>query len=65
MGGWKQSGLGVRHGADGIKKYCRRQTIVVTRFAMKKDLYMFPYSKMRSSFLLRLLKFLYGRGKRD
>jgi acyl-CoA reductase-like NAD-dependent aldehyde dehydrogenase len=64
MGGWKQSGLGVRHGADGIRKYCRRQTIVVTRFAMKKDLYMFPYGKARSQLLVRLLKLLYGRGDR-
>jgi acyl-CoA reductase-like NAD-dependent aldehyde dehydrogenase len=64
MGGWKQSGLGVRHGADGIRKYCRRQTIVVTRFAMKKDLYMFPYGKMRSEMLVKVLKLLYGRGDR-
>ncbi len=31
---------------------------------MKKDLYMFPYSKRTSEFLLRLIKFLYGRGDR-
>jgi len=30
MGGWKQSGLGSRHGADGIRKYCSRQSILVT-----------------------------------
>ena len=30
MGGWKQSGLGSRHGADGIRKYTRRQSILVT-----------------------------------
>jgi len=65
MGGWKQSGLGVRHGAEGIRKYCRRQTIVLTRFAMKKDLYFFPYGKGKSEFLVRLLKLLYGRGARD
>jgi acyl-CoA reductase-like NAD-dependent aldehyde dehydrogenase len=65
MGGWKQSGLGVRHGTDGIKKYCRRQTIVLTRFAMKKDLYFFPYGKGKSEFLVRLLRLLYGRGDRD
>ncbi len=65
MGGWKQSGLGVRHGAEGIRKYCRRQTIVLTRFAMKKDLYFFPYGAGTSKFLVRLLKLLYGRGNRD
>ena len=29
MGGWKASGLGSRHGADGIRKYCRRQSVLV------------------------------------
>ncbi|MGB0092095.1 MAG: succinic semialdehyde dehydrogenase [Solirubrobacteraceae bacterium] len=64
MGGWKSSGLGVRHGPEGIRKYTHRQTIVLTRFAMKKDLYMFPYTARTSKLLLRLLKLLYGRGKR-
>jgi hypothetical protein len=31
---------------------------------MKKDLYMFPYSKRTSGLLLKLTKFLYGRGDR-
>ena len=33
MGGWKESGIGFRHGEYGIKKYCRPESIVVTRFA--------------------------------
>ena len=33
MGGWKASGLGSRHGAGGIRKYCRQQSLLVTRFA--------------------------------
>jgi acyl-CoA reductase-like NAD-dependent aldehyde dehydrogenase len=65
MGGWKESGIGVRHGAQGIRKYTHPQTIVFTRFFMKKDLYMFPYSRFRSGMLLRVLKLLYGRGNRD
>ncbi len=65
MGGWKSSGIGVRHGPEGIRKYTRRQTIVLTRFAPKKDLYMFPYSRMRSELLLKGVKLLYGRGGRD
>ncbi|HMI81103.1 MAG TPA: aldehyde dehydrogenase family protein, partial [Solirubrobacterales bacterium] len=45
MGGWKQSGLGTRHGADGIRKYTKKQSVLVTRFApMKKDLHMMPYT---------------------
>jgi hypothetical protein len=65
MGGWKTSGLGSRHGAEGIRKYCRRQTILLTRFAMKKDLYMFPYAAGRSKMLVNTFKLLYGRGNRD
>ena len=30
MGGWKESGLGTRHGAGGIRKYTRQQTVVTT-----------------------------------
>jgi acyl-CoA reductase-like NAD-dependent aldehyde dehydrogenase len=65
MGGWKSSGLGVRHGPEGIRKYTRRQTIVVTRFAPKKDLYMFPYRAPTGKLLLAVFKLLYGRGRRD
>jgi acyl-CoA reductase-like NAD-dependent aldehyde dehydrogenase len=65
MGGWKTSGLGVRHGPEGIRKYTKRQTIMLTRFAPKKDLYMFPYRAGTSKMLVRALKLLYGRGRRD
>jgi acyl-CoA reductase-like NAD-dependent aldehyde dehydrogenase len=64
MGGWKSSGMGVRHGPEGIRKYTHRQTILLTRFAMKKDLYFFPYSAKNSKLLVRLLRLIYGRGKR-
>jgi acyl-CoA reductase-like NAD-dependent aldehyde dehydrogenase len=65
MGGWKSSGIGVRHGPQGIRKYTHPQTIVFTRFAMKRDLYFFPYARRRSQLLLKLLRLLYGRGTRD
>jgi acyl-CoA reductase-like NAD-dependent aldehyde dehydrogenase len=65
MGGWKTSGLGSRHGAGGIRKYTKQQTLLVTRFAMKKDPHMFPYTPRRTGLLKRYVKFLYGRGKRD
>ena len=62
MGGWKESGLGTRHGADGIRKYTKKQSVLVTKFApMKKDLHMLPYSEKRTRFLARLLKLVYGR----
>src|SRR5215210_5983441 len=66
MGGWKESGLGTRHGADGIRKYTKKQSVLVTRFApMKRDVHMFPYKAGTTKLLGRLVKLLYGRGKRD
>jgi acyl-CoA reductase-like NAD-dependent aldehyde dehydrogenase len=62
MGGWKSSGLGSRHGRDGIRKYTKQQTLLVTTFApMKQDLHMMPYSARRTGFVRRLLKLVYGR----
>ena len=63
MGGWKASGLGSRHGADGIRKYTKKQALLVTRFAPKKDLHMLPYTAGRTKLIERLLRFVYGRGK--
>jgi acyl-CoA reductase-like NAD-dependent aldehyde dehydrogenase len=65
MGGWKASGLGSRHGAGGIRKYTRQQSLLVTRLAPKRDLHMFPYKARTTGLLGRAMKFLYGRGKRD
>jgi acyl-CoA reductase-like NAD-dependent aldehyde dehydrogenase len=65
MGGWKSSGLGTRHGAAGIRKYTKVQSLLVTKLAPKKDIHMFPYSRLRTRMLQRLLRFLYGRGSRD
>lgn len=64
MGGWKASGLGSRHGADGIRKYTKKQSILITRFAPKRDLHMFPYRQRTTRLLERLLKLLYGRRAR-
>jgi acyl-CoA reductase-like NAD-dependent aldehyde dehydrogenase len=65
MGGWKASGLGVRHGAAGIRKYTRQQAILVRRVGMKREPYFFPYKARTTKLLGRLTKLLYGRGKRD
>ena len=65
MGGWKASGLGTRHGAAGIRKYTRQQSLLVTRLALKKDIHMFPYRSRTTRLIARAVKLLYGRGKRD
>jgi acyl-CoA reductase-like NAD-dependent aldehyde dehydrogenase len=64
MGGAKASGLGSRHGAGGIRKYCSQQAIVVTRLAMKREPFMYPYKSRTSRMLAGLFKLMYGRGKR-
>ncbi len=62
MGGWKESGLGTRHGADGIRKYTKKQSILVTSFApFKKDLHMLPYTPGRTKLISRLLRLFYRR----
>jgi acyl-CoA reductase-like NAD-dependent aldehyde dehydrogenase len=63
MGGWKQSGLGVRHGKQGIRKYTRQQAVLVTRFApFKKEIHQVPYRPATTKLLARGLRALYGRG---
>jgi acyl-CoA reductase-like NAD-dependent aldehyde dehydrogenase len=66
MGGAKASGLGSRHAAGGIRKYCSQQAIVITpRIAMKREVHMFPYKARTTRMISRFFKFMYGRGKRD
>ena len=48
MGGWKESGIGYRHGEPGIKKYCRTESIVITRFGGKREPTWYPYTQARS-----------------
>jgi len=64
MGGWKSSGIGVRHGAEGIRKYCRRQSLLVTRFGLRREPFMYPYSARMTRLLGRAVKLIYGRGPR-
>jgi acyl-CoA reductase-like NAD-dependent aldehyde dehydrogenase len=65
FGGWKASGLGSRHGAAGIRKFCAQQSLLISRFHMKRDLQMFPYKAKMSRRLVSLYRFLWGRGNRD
>jgi acyl-CoA reductase-like NAD-dependent aldehyde dehydrogenase len=56
MGGWKESGIGFRHGEYGIKKYCRPESIVVTRFGGKREPTWYPYTKSRRGLVDRVAK---------
>ncbi len=65
MGGAKQSGVGTRHGAGGIRKYCEPQTIVISRPFPKRDIHMYPYTEKNTERMRKVLKFIHARGKRD
>ncbi len=64
MGGWKESGLGIRHGAGGIRKFCKQQSLFISRVHLKRDPYMFPYKAGVSKLLWKGLRLVYGRGRR-
>jgi betaine-aldehyde dehydrogenase len=61
MGGWKQSGIGTRHGEGGIKKYCRSESLVITRFGGKREPTWYPYTKPRRFLLGPLTRFINAR----
>ena len=62
MGGMKESGLGRRHGAEGIRKYCRQKTIVVDRLGLKSEFIWFPTTRRKIEFLRRGLNLLFRSG---
>ena len=64
FGGANESGLGSRHGAHGIRKYCQVQTILTTRFALKHEPTMCPNLARRSRLFDRLMVLLWGRAPR-
>jgi betaine-aldehyde dehydrogenase len=64
MGGWKTSGIGYRHGVNGIRKYCRSESIVITRFGGKRELLWYPYTAKRRNLLRRLATLFNARGLR-
>jgi acyl-CoA reductase-like NAD-dependent aldehyde dehydrogenase len=61
MGGWKQSGIGFRHGEPGIKKYCRSESLVITRFSGKREPTWYPYTKSRRFLLGPISRFFNAR----
>jgi acyl-CoA reductase-like NAD-dependent aldehyde dehydrogenase len=62
MGGWKQSGIGYRHGEPGIKKYCRTESVVITRFGGKREPTWYPYTKARRGLVNRIAQAFNARG---
>jgi acyl-CoA reductase-like NAD-dependent aldehyde dehydrogenase len=61
MGGWKESGIGYRHAAYGIRKYCRSEAIVSARFETSSEPLWFPYTPTRRKLVDKLTRLLSGR----
>jgi acyl-CoA reductase-like NAD-dependent aldehyde dehydrogenase len=66
MGGWKDSGIGWRHGPTGIRKYCRTESIVAPRVPLRdSEPLWYPYTPKRRKLLNRLYRLLNARGLRN
>jgi acyl-CoA reductase-like NAD-dependent aldehyde dehydrogenase len=66
MGGWKSSGIGYRHGAVGIRKFCRSESITVPRLPQpKREFLWFPYNARKRGAVRRLYRLLNARGLRN
>jgi len=62
MGGLGESGIGVRHGPEGIRKYCTQRTILVTpRPAPRREPQFYPHTPGSARLVRRLLRLLYRR----
>ena len=64
MGGLKDSGFGYRHGAEGIRKYCRQKTILIDRFGLKEEFHWYPATAKKARQTRHLLNLLCHSGWR-
>jgi acyl-CoA reductase-like NAD-dependent aldehyde dehydrogenase len=66
MGGWKNSGIGVRHGSQGIRRFCRTEALTIPRLPQaKSEPIWFPYNARKRGAVRRLYRFLNARGLRN
>ena len=66
MGGWKNSGIGVRHGAQGIRRFCHTEALTIPRLpTAKSEPVWFPYSARKRGVVRRLYTLLNARGLRN
>lgn len=66
MPGWKNSGIGSRHGgADGILKYCRPQAITAPRVpTQKREINWYPYSRGKTKVFSGVIRLAAAKGVR-
>ncbi|CAN5452546.1 aldehyde dehydrogenase family protein [soil metagenome] len=66
MGGWKESGIGTRHGVYGIRRFCRSEAIVAPKLPQaKRDPLWFPHRKTEKRAVLGLFRVINARGLRN
>ena len=65
MGATKDSGFGFRHGAEGIRQYCRQKTIVSDRLGLKAEFPWYPASEKKARQIRHLLYLLCRSGWRN
>src|SRR5881409_842452 len=63
MGGWKESGIGYRHGPGGIRKFCAQQSVVIDRFGLTSEINWWPMTPGKVKLFRRALNF-FGSGWR-
>lgn len=64
FGGWKLSGLGVRHSREGLLQFTKPQTIFWHRFCLPivrhREFWWFPYTAWAQKLTRGLIKFFFG-----
>ena len=68
FGGWKKSGLGVRHGPEGLLQFTRAKTTLIHSWVIpflgpffpKREFWWFPYEKKVESLLRSLIRTFFG-----
>lgn len=64
MSGRKDSGFGLRHGAEGIRKFCYQKTLVTDRFGLKEEFPWYPATEKKARQGKHLLNLLCHSGWR-
>ncbi len=60
MGGCKDSGLGARHGSQGIRKFCRQQTVVIDRFGPNSEINWYPTTARKARLFRRVVNLFHS-----
>jgi acyl-CoA reductase-like NAD-dependent aldehyde dehydrogenase len=64
-GGLKQSGIGKRHGAEGIRRFCHQQVIVTDRFGLSREPIWYPYTAGFERAFARVIGLVFATGWRE